>query len=190
MNDKKADIFHCGRELFSSIGFKDTNVSDIAKMAGIGVGTFYNYYTSKEKLFMEIFLEENIKLKKCFMDSVNVDGEPLDVVKEIMLLNINGINSNPILREWYNKDVSQKLEQHYRKENGIQYFDFLNISFIGLIKKWQIEGKMRSDIDCKLIMAMFTALINIDTHKEEIGFQYFPHILDYLTEYVFKGLTS
>ncbi|WP_242832622.1 TetR/AcrR family transcriptional regulator [Clostridium saccharoperbutylacetonicum] len=41
-------------------------MSDITKKAGIGVGTFYNYYSSKEKLFMEIFLEENVKLKKVF----------------------------------------------------------------------------------------------------------------------------
>ena len=51
MKDKKTDIFNCGKELFSSKGFKDTNVSDITKVAGMGVGTFYNYYDSKEKLF-------------------------------------------------------------------------------------------------------------------------------------------
>lgn len=190
MRDKKADILHCGKELFSSKGFKNTNVSDITEMAGIGVGTFYNYYSSKEKLFMEIFLEENVKLKKSFMESINLDDDPLKVVKEIMLLNINGMNANPILREWYNKDVFNKLEQHYREEKGIKYVDFLYNIFIELIKKWQDEGKMRDDIDCAFIMAMFTALINIDTHKEEIGIQYFPHILDCLVEFVMKGLTD
>lgn len=190
MSDKKADIFSYGRELFSSKGFKDTNVSDITKMAGIGVGTFYNYYSSKEKLFMEIFLEENVKLKKSIMESIDLDGEPLKVVKELMFLNIRGMNSSPILREWYNRDVFSKLEQHYREENRIKYVDFLYISFAELIKKWQAEGKMRDDIDCELIMAIFTALINIDTHKEEIGIEYFPHILDYLAEFVMKGLTD
>lgn len=190
MSDKKVDIFNCGRELFSSKGFKNTNVSDITEMAGIGVGTFYNYYSSKEKLFMEIFLEENTKLKKSFMESIDLDGDPLKVVKEIMLLNVSGMNSNPILREWYNKDVFSKLEQHYREENGIKHVDFLYNSFLELIKKWQVEGKMRDDIDCELIMAIFTALINIDTHKEEVGVQYFPQILDYLAEFVMKGLTD
>ena len=59
LTDKKADIFNAGRELFCSKGFKDTNVSEIAKLAGIGVGTFYNYYSSKEELFLEVFLKEN-----------------------------------------------------------------------------------------------------------------------------------
>ena len=190
MRDKKAEIYNCGRELFSSKGFKDTNVSDITKMAGIGVGTFYNYYSSKEKLFLEIFLEENVKLKKSIMESVDLNDEPLKLIKELMSLNILGMNSNPILRQWYNRDVFGKLEQHYREENGIKYVDFLYDSFSELIKKWQAEGKMRDDIDFKLIMAFFTALINIDTHKEEIGIEYFPDILDYLAEFVMKGLTD
>ena len=190
MRDKKADILVCGRALFNSKGFKDTNVSDITKMAGIGVGTFYNYYSSKEKLFMEIFLEENVKLKKSIMESIDLDGDPLKVVKELMFLNVSGMNSNPILREWYKRDVFNKLEKHYREENGIKYVDFLYNSFTELIKKWQVEGKMRNDIDCELIMAIFSALINIDTHKEEIGIGYFPRILDYLVEFVIKGLTD
>lgn len=190
MSDKKADIYNCGKALFSSKGFKDTNVSDITKMAGIAVGTFYSYYSSKEKLFMEIYLEENVKLKKSIMESIDLDGEPLKVVKKLMFLNVTGMNANPILREWYNRDVFSKLEQHYREENGIKYVDFLYSSFLELVKKWQAEGKMRDDIDCELIMIIFAALINIDTHKEEIGIQYFPQILDYLAEFVIKGLTD
>lgn len=190
MGDKKADIYNSGRELFCSKGFKDTNVSDITKMAGIGVGTFYNYYSSKEKLFLEIFLEENVKLKKSIIKSIDMNEEPIKVVKEVLSLNISGMNSNPILREWYNRDVFSKLEQNYREENGIKYVDFLYNSFVELIKKWQAEGKIRNDIDYELIMAIFTSIINIDTHKEEIGLHYFPQVIDYLVEFIMKGLTD
>ena len=67
MEDKKIEIFNIGRELFCSKGFKDTNISDITKKAGIAVGTFYSYYPSKEKLFIEIYLKENEKLKNSIM---------------------------------------------------------------------------------------------------------------------------
>lgn len=43
MEDKKMELFNRGKELFSAKGFKDTNVADITKMAGVSVGTFYNY---------------------------------------------------------------------------------------------------------------------------------------------------
>lgn len=189
MTDKKADIFNCGKELFCSKGFKDTSVSDITKMAGIGVGTFYNYYASKEKLFLDIFMDENQKLKKRIIESIDLDGEPAEIMKEIMSQNLSGMNANPILKEWYNRDVFSKLEQHYLEENGNSNIDFLYNNFADLIKKWQAEGKIRDDIDFKLILAFFTALLNIDTHKSEIGIQYFPQIMNYLGEFIIKGLT-
>ena len=188
MNDKKVEILSCGRELFRAQGFKDTNVADIMKIAGLGTGTFYNYYSSKDKLFMDIFLEENVKLKKSIIKSIDLEGDPVNVMKEIIVLNNQGMNSNPILKEWYNKDVFNKIEKIYRDENGLQNVDFVYDSFIEVVKKWQSAGKMRSDIDAEMIMGIFAALINVDTHKEEIGLQYFPLVLEYLGEFAMKGL--
>ncbi|HCF49527.1 MAG TPA: TetR/AcrR family transcriptional regulator [Syntrophomonas sp.] len=190
MTDKKTLIRNCGKDLFSSKGFKDTNVVEITKMAGVATGTFYNYYASKEKLFMDLFLEENAKLKKDIMKSIDLNGDPVNVVKEMMFLNDQGMKVNSILREWYNKDVFAKIEQNYREENGLDSVGFLYDSFIEIVKRWQIEGKMRHDIDAEMIMAIFAALINVDTHKEEVGLQYFPQVLEHLTEFALTGLTD
>lgn len=190
MADKKAEILRCGKELFKTKGFKNTNVADIMKMAELGTGTFYNYYSSKDKLFMEIFLEENVKLKKSIMESIDLEGDPVNIVKEIIFLNDQGMKSNPILKEWYNKDIFNKVEKIYREENGLQNIDFLYYSFTDIVRKWQSEGKMRKDIDAEMIMGIFAALFNVDTHKEEIGLQYFPALLEYLAEFIMNGLTA
>lgn len=190
MKDTKTDLFHCGKELFSRKGFKDTNVSDITKSAGIGTGTFYNYYSSKEELFMAIYMEENEKLKKKILKSINLDQDPLSLIKKLMLLNLQGMKSNPILQEWYNKDVFNKIEQRFREEKGLERLDFMYHDFSEIIRKWQTEGKMRSDIDSGMIMAIFMTIVTVETHKEEIGLQYFPQVLDYITEFTMKGLTG
>jgi AcrR family transcriptional regulator len=188
--DKKADIFNCGRVLFSSKGFKDTNISEITKMSGMATGTFYNYYSSKDELFMDIFLDENAKLKKSILESIDLDANPMEVMKEMMFLNEKGMLSNPILKEWYNRDVFSRIEQSYREVNGIDSVEFLYESFIEVVKKWQSEKKLRSDIDAEMIMAIFSSIINIDTHKEEIGLKYFPQVLDYVAEFIMKGLIN
>lgn len=190
MKDTKQDLFDCGKKLFSENGFKDTNVSDITKAAGIGTGTFYNYYSSKEELFIDIYLDENAKLKKEIMESIHIDEDPLSLTRELMVLNGKGMNANPILRQWYNTEVFGKIEQHFREKNGLQHVHFMYDSFAEIVSKWQVEGKMRNDIDGDLIMAIFTALVVIDTHKEEIGLQYFPQVLDYLTEFTIKALVG
>jgi AcrR family transcriptional regulator len=190
MEDKKADIFNCGKELFSSKGFKDTNVSDITKMAGIGVGTFYNYYSSKEQLFMEIFMKENEKLKKSF-ESIDMDTDPVKAIKEMLSINFAGINSNPILKEWYNRDLFSKLEKQYYEQGGMKSIaELMNSGTLELIKRWKTDGKIRNDLDDDLILAIFTAIPYIDIHKEEIGLQHFPQIMYYFAEFVMKGLTD
>jgi len=188
VEDKKAEILKCARALFSANGFKDTNVSDITKMAGIAAGTFYLYYPSKDKLFMNLFLEENVKLKRSILEAVDPNGDPFSVIQELMRRNMEGMAANPILKEWYNKDVFAKIEEKYREENGLEHVDFMYQSYIEIVKKWQAEGKLRADIDSEMIMAIFTSIITIDTHKDEIGLQYFPKIQEYLMEFIMNGL--
>lgn len=188
MTDKKAEILKCGKELFSTKVFKYTIVSDITKLAGLATGTFYLYYPSKDALFMEIYIEENTKLKRKIMETVDLEADPVSVIKEVTYQNLQGMMENPILKEWYNKDVFYKIEQNFRKDNGLEQVDFLYDTFIEIVRKWQKDGKMRNDIDAKMIMAIFASLVNVETHKEEIGFQYFPDVIEYLSEFTMAGL--
>ncbi len=191
MRDVKADIFNCGRKLFSSKGFKDTNVSDITIMAGIGVGTFYNYYSSKEKLFLEIYTKENEKLKKNILKSIDLNDDPVTLVTKLVAQNISAMNSNLILKEWYNRELFSKLEQYFYEHGGIESFDELMHSDTAeLIKKWRAEGKIRDGIDDEMIRALFNSVSYIDIHKTEIGIQHFPRILHYITEFIMKGLVD
>lgn len=188
--DKKEKIYACGRELFEKQGFKDTNVAEIMKRAGMATGTFYRYYASKDQLFMEIYNDENVKLKKKVLASLDLNAEPLAVMKEMTQKNLAGMTAHPILREWYNRDVFQRIERAFREENGAARVDFLYDSFIDIVRQWQKEGKMRCDIPAEMIMAMFGALVNVEMHKEEIGLAYFPQVIEYLAAFTMKGLTQ
>jgi hypothetical protein len=139
---------------------------------------------------MEIYIEENIKLKKSMMESIDMEAGPVTVMKEMISKNLQGMNAHPILKQWYNREVFNRIEQCYREENGSDYVDFLYYGFLDVVRKWQEEGKMRSDLSAEMIMAIFGAIVSVDTHKEEIGLQYFPQIMDYLGEFTMKGLTD
>jgi len=186
--DKKEKILQAGRKIFGEKGFKDTNISEITKAAGVATGTFYNYYPSKDKIFMEIYIEENVKLKKAIMNQVDLNGNPQKLIGEILYLNTVGMQGNPILKEWYNRDVFNRIEKAWCEEDGVDTVEFSYGIFPELIKRWQAEGKMRDDISPDMVMAIFGSIVAVDTHKEEIGIDHFPQVMDYLMDFVLRGL--
>ncbi|MGG6311828.1 TetR/AcrR family transcriptional regulator [Paenibacillus macerans] len=191
MLDKKAAIFQSARDIFYSKGFKETNVSEIAKSAGIGVGTFYNYYSSKEQLFLEVYFKENEELKKKLMESMDFNEDPVTLITKMVTENAVHMNSNPILKEWYNKELFRKLEQQFYEDGGLSSFDELTHGGrIDMIRTWKAEGKIREDIDDEMINAIFTSILYIDIHKSEIGIEHFPQLLVYVTEFIMKGLAE
>ena len=120
-----------------------------------------------------------------------MDGDPVKVVKEAIALNLDGMNSNPILKEWYNRNLFNKLEKEFYQEGGIEsIYKLINSSTAELIKKWKMEKKIRNDLDDEFRLSLFNSVPYIEIHKEEIGIQHFPKMIDYLVEFIMKGLTD
>jgi AcrR family transcriptional regulator len=189
--DKKDEVFSAARKLFASKGFKDTNISDIAKKAGIAVGSFYKYFSSKEEIFLKVYLKENEELKMRMFKSFNMNDDPVTMVTNLVSQNAVEMNSNRILKEWYNKELFAKLEKLFYEQDGFKSIEeMMNSGMAGMVKKWKAEGKVRQDLDDEMIIAIFKAIPFIDLHKSEIGIKYFPQILFYITEFVMKGITG
>lgn len=54
---KKNLIKNSALHLFSTNGYHRTSSNEIAKHAGVSIGTFYSYYKDKYELFSELFLD-------------------------------------------------------------------------------------------------------------------------------------
>jgi len=50
MSSKRQDLLDASEELFAARGFGNTQISEIARVAGTGISTFYRYFDSKEAL--------------------------------------------------------------------------------------------------------------------------------------------
>lgn len=51
---KRDDILNSASDVFNNKGFHLANINDIAEHAGIGKGTVYEYFSSKNELFIEV----------------------------------------------------------------------------------------------------------------------------------------
>lgn len=54
---KRRQILEASREVFARTGYHGARVEDIARQAGVGKGTVYEYFASKEDLYQEMVLQ-------------------------------------------------------------------------------------------------------------------------------------
>jgi AcrR family transcriptional regulator len=68
------DLLEAARGVLAAKGYHGTKVADVARAAGVGVGTFYLYYPTKEAIFLEL-VEDTVRRLKKELDTVR-DREP------------------------------------------------------------------------------------------------------------------
>lgn len=92
--DKRLAILEAATDAFASQGFAAVRIADIAKQAGIGKGTVYEYYRSKEDLLLAACLDACRKSEARMAALVGLDTEhfpntdnchPVRLAHEVML---------------------------------------------------------------------------------------------------------
>jgi AcrR family transcriptional regulator len=95
--DKRQLFLKVGEELFSRYGYKDVNIEDITKEAGVGTGSFYTYFSSKEAFYEQIL--DNLESQGIRSVDRLVAGfrSPVNKMKALYRFTTLGVKNNPIL---------------------------------------------------------------------------------------------
>lgn len=136
---------------FAKNGFAGTKISDLAKHIGIGQGTLYIYFKSKEELFNEIFALTNsskdIKELKILMNL------PISAKKKILKLS-NSIMTKLIQDDAYAAKIAlntqMMLEQKDFASAQTTYQSELYQITEKIIKQGQKEGSIVDGLPIKL----------------------------------------
>jgi len=92
-------IRHEATELFIRMGIRKTTVRDITAAAGIGEGTFYLYYRSKEEFCIEIISLTAEKVKGSILaDIASCSKNPTQVYSRFMERVFHLLDENPLLK--------------------------------------------------------------------------------------------
>lgn len=65
---KREAILEAARALFGEKGYEDTTIADIAKKAGIAVGTVYLYFRNKHEVYTAVALDIEAMIADAFQD--------------------------------------------------------------------------------------------------------------------------
>ncbi|MBN2260153.1 MAG: TetR/AcrR family transcriptional regulator [Clostridiales bacterium] len=132
--EKEILVFQAAWELFSEKGFHETKISEIAKKAGIGKGTIYEYFSSKEELAagMIIFNLENAHQE--LMISISEVESPEDKMRAIGESDIKqGMGIMKTMK------ILQMVENFDKEAIKVNVFDIMNKRFV-LIGEIIAEG--------------------------------------------------
>ncbi|NPV01526.1 MAG: TetR/AcrR family transcriptional regulator [Brevinematales bacterium] len=184
----KHDIMKAGKDLFAMHGIKKTNVEDIARAAGIAKGSFYLFFNSKEELFMDIMEELERGSKERIEAQFLIPGvSPREAIKGLLRYEMEMIEREPVFRIIMDKDEylnllrrlpQSRVDAHLRNDRDHNITLFLNHMSDDKKKKYT------PDAVAGIMKSLFFSLL----HKEEIGRDVFPQVLDLMIDLICDGL--
>jgi AcrR family transcriptional regulator len=79
---KREAILRAALVVFSEHGVHGVPVPEIAARAGVGTGTIYRFFASKEVLINELFREQKLALNRRISENLDTKQEPREVFQE------------------------------------------------------------------------------------------------------------
>lgn len=184
--DKKKILKEAAYEVFSKKGYKATSISEITKHAKMAVGSFYNFYDSKETIFLDTYIEENNRIRQLMINNIDWEGDVVKLTEQLFGQSRSLISTNKILSEWYNPAISSELHNYYSSEKGKasnQFYKFLVENFTNRL---QTEGYSQEKIE--EILKIYTLFNYIDMNVTEKDIPNVSETTERLAIYFVKGL--
>ncbi|CUH94843.1 hypothetical protein P22_0909 [Propionispora sp. 2/2-37] len=155
LNSKKA-IIEAAVTLFIQKGYSETSIAEIMNEADLGLGTFYNYFQSKEDI-LEFFLAEiTSKINQEYLKLAQEPKNASEILTEVFLLTGRILSEHrfvlPLFLSAGHKGAGNKMPAapHSR-------LTFRSI-FLTIIRKGQRSGEFRQDIPAEIVTEMFHAI--------------------------------
>ena len=138
-------------EIFDEKGFEKASIDEIAKKAGLGVGTVYNYFSSKGVIFAEVF-EKKFDVHSKYDFDINQYNEK--EVADIIIDYISIFNKKiQLVPKWLLKELLRIAIGNKKNENLLLRFVKTDYKFIDrveeillLVKK---ENKLGKSFDVR-----------------------------------------
>lgn len=85
-SDKRTRIINAALTVFSRDGFQNSKIEDIARAADIGKGTLYEYFSSKDELFLEVFTSFKESVLSKYWVVLDDGDDPLSQLKMMAII--------------------------------------------------------------------------------------------------------
>ena len=155
--DKKDKIIEAAAQVFSQKGYAGAVVADIAVSAGIGKGTIYEYFKSKEDLFFAVFEWFSLQTGAAARVSISVLGGTAAERLQALSDSIMGIWDEieevfTLTMEFWAASSSSQRRDRFKEAFRQLYREFRGIT-VSLIRDGIERGEFRPDVKPESIAA-------------------------------------
>jgi AcrR family transcriptional regulator len=161
-HNRKETLLRIGERLFAQQGYRDVSIKDITSSAGLGMGSFYTYFPSKEAFYSEILDDIERRGVREIERRVNSLRSPLFRLKALFRYASLGLRSNEILRGIYTGEkrfLYPGLEDRIQKGNAL--FSRIETMLGEILEEGTRKGVFRTSLfrnPKRMLIAIFTAL--------------------------------
>lgn len=158
-----------GRELFQRLGLARVTVADLARGAGIGKGSLYHFYPSKEELFLSIQEREEAEFRASMIEEIERAETPREAVFTLLFGVSGRLERHPFLRLLLDPETidglmlrlpPERLEAHRRDDEGF---------FLDLAKRWKRRGWLAKGVSPQRFVDVLTAMFVMSTQEQLVG---------------------
>ena len=189
----RSQLIEVGQQLFTQFGFERTRISDLTTEVGIGTSTFYQFFDSKEELYVKVLLLERQQLEEKIAEAVAKGETPRDEVRLFLKTTLDEIQANPLISallvEGELRTLQDQLEQ--LEADGEFVVEQSGGPDLPFSERWAAVETFRYD-DPELIEQLFIALIfTVRSRDAPVGAEStveYDQIQDALVETIVDGL--
>lgn len=143
--DKRRQILDAAVRVFARQGFHATRVSDIADEAGVAYGLVYHYFSSKDEVLNELFVERWSLLLAAIEEADRAGAEPREKLAAVAGFIIDSYRHDPELMKVIIVEVTRAANSFGRTHLPEIRRAYQSIAKI--VADGQAAGAFRGDVD-------------------------------------------
>lgn len=148
-NEKYYLILQGALKVFAENGYHRSQVSKIAKAAGVADGTIYLYFKRKEDILICLFQEKLGELVGKFHESVEGTTDAVEALRTVCSIHFSELESNPEFAYVTQIELRQS-DLELRKEIGNALKPYI-VLIENILEQGIQEQRFRSDLNVKLV---------------------------------------
>lgn len=161
--EKRPLILQAATEVFAEQGFAAVTVAEIADHAGIGKGTVYEYFSSKDELLFAVFEWINERIFERISEELDAGGTTLQRFQRLLDLGAeitrDQVDMQAVVLDFWAASRGTKSEERYNQACRTTFRAYRRL-IADVVREGQANRELRPEVDADAVATMVVAAMD------------------------------